>query len=702
LQPRLSVVVRSHVVIRRSRSGQVAFAICVALTGPPHAIAADIPALRAPCASVADCVAALERFTPGHSQTLDDGTWLPARVARVGGAVAVPSLRYLLTEARDEEVREAAARALGLLGSAARPAIPDLVRAANSGNDYALIALVDLNAHEALDVAARNADTSHVAAYSLVQRLGDPGLAEVGRHLRGNRDLSGIIDGLRDRGDEVKKLASDILFAIRNRKSSVERLELAELILRLGPPHLRERIRLAIKDLLAWKNKQVRDDTERVLAVAGDEKAMRSWLKRLGRRGQLGIIDYDGYRTICAMGSRAAPALARLTTLARSAVTDDWDEQTLAVEAIGCIGTPASVPVLIQALSSPSHRMVRAATDALERIAPAEAAGPLIELAKQHWHPAIRAAATRALAAAQGNKLPPPPTPPVHTEPPGETFACYGDAWPAAATSTVLVDRGKTAPVPPRLNGVKGLTSYVAIPEGWVATADEGEFGGGLYFVPSDRGNAIEISGANFHYVARRTDGLVAIEGIGHITINRGALWRIKKDNGGFVARPWVELPSRPLGVREAAGGLIVVDSDLGPVAVDPNGQITTGPCRTLSDEAREVLQALLDDPQLQGVIDKLHAPTPLPVGLWWIEEDAQGLTFRGSAVRSQRTEPATIDAGSFLEISGLEFFPSSAKAEVHFAYPDLAFVGHATFARTNQRWRVASFRIAPLERVRL
>ena len=40
--------------------------------------------------------------------------------------------------------------------------------------------------------------------------------------------------------------------------------------------------------------------------------------------------------------------------------------------------------------------------------------------------------------------------------------------------------------------------------------------------------------------------------------------------------------------------------------------------------------------------------------------------------------------------------------AEVDFAYPDLAFVGHATFARANQRWRVGTVRIAPLEKVRL
>ena len=70
--------------------------------------------------------------------------------------------------------------------------------------------------------------------------------------------------------------------------------------------------------------------------------------------------------------------------------------------------------------------------------------------------------------------------------------------------------------------------------------------------------------------------------------------------------------------------------------------------------------------------------------------------------MRSQRNEPAAIDAGSFLEISGLDFVPSSAKAEVHFAYPDLAFAGHATFARTKQRWGVASLHVAPLERVPL
>src|SRR5439155_7255446 len=105
-------------------------------------------------------------------------------------------------------------------------------------------------------------------------------------------------------------------------------------------------------------------------------------------------------------------------------------------------------------------------------------------------------------------------------------------------------------------------------------------------------------------------------------------------------------------------------------------------PCRSLSEEGREVLQALLDDSRLQVALAAQHAPTPLPVGLWWVEEDAQGLTFRGQPVRVQRQEPPAIDAGSFLEINGLEFAPSSAKAEARFAYPDLQFVGHATFVR--------------------
>jgi hypothetical protein len=427
---------------------------------------------------------------------------------------------------------------------------------------------------------------------------------------------------------------------------------------------------------------------------------MRSWLSRLGRRDQLGIIDYDGYRTICIMGSRAAPALPRLTALARSPVRDDWDEQSLAVEAIGCIGTPASVPVLVEALRSPSYRVVRAAASALERLAPVGAVGVLSEVAGGHWHPAIRQAANRALAAAQGHPLPPPPVPPVHTEPSGETFACYGDDWAPAATSTVPVDREKRLPVPARLNDIKGLSSYLPVPEGWLATGDMGEFGGGLFLVPTDAGPTIEVSPGNFHYVTHRADGLIAVEGIGHMTINRGALWRIDRDKGRFVARPWLELPSRPLGVRESAGGLIVVSTDLGPVAVDQSGRISTGPCRSLSDESTEVLQALLDDPRLQGTLAKQHAPTPLSLGLWSIEEDPQSLVFQGRSVRVQRSEPPVIDAGSFLEISALDFMPSSAKAEVRFAYPDLAFVGNATFTRTNRQWHVTQLKVAPLERM--
>lgn len=48
----------------------------------------------------------------------------------------------------------------------------------------------------------------------------------------------------------------------------------------------------------------------------------------------------------------------------------------------------------------------------------------------------------------------------------------------------------------------------------------------------------------------------------------------------------------------------------------------------------------------------------------------------------------------------GLEIRPSAAEAEVRFVYPDLAFVGDATVTRTDQQWRVAQLKFAPLERI--
>ena len=608
----------------------------------------------------------------------------------------MPGLRRLLANANDDEVRGAAAAALGLLGTAAQPAIPDLVLAADRGNEAALSALIELKADEALDIASRKAETSGVAAFALVRRLGDAGLAEVGRRLRGNRDIGEILSALHDRRAEAEKLASDILFAIRNRKSTIERLQLAELMLELGGAQFRGPVRSAVADLRSSKNEEVRDQTVRILAIAGDRVAMRAWLTRLGRRDQIGIIDYDGYRTICQMGRRAAPALARLTALARSPTTDDWDEESLAVEAIGCIGTPAAVPVLVEALGSPSYRIARAAARALERIAPPAAIPALADLASRHWHPAIRDAAARALAAARGHR--PPPLPPNRFEPPGETFACYSDLWPTVATSTVPVAREERSNAPLGLKDIKGLSSYLALPEGWLATADSGEFGGGLYLLPTGGGDPREISPGNFRYIAQRTDGLVAVEGIGHMVINRGALWRVERDKGQFVAEPWVELPSRPLGVRESPGGLVVVDTELGSVAVDQSGRFTTGPCRPLSDEAREVLQVLLDDARLQSILATQRAPTPLHFGLWGIEEDPGNVTFRGQPVLFQRDYPPAIDAGTFFEVTALEFTPSSSKAEVRFVYPDMAFVGRATFTRTNQQWRLAQLKFAPLE----
>jgi len=533
--------------VRLPKPGWVYLVILVGVMALPVLLAAEEPQLRPPCNSTADCLAAMERFTPGRSRTEDYDSWFPARVARIGGASAVPGLRRMLLEARNEEVRGAAARTLGSLGTDAKPAIPDLVRAANADNENALIALVDLGAAEALETAKKNLGTSSAATFSLL-RLGTPGLAELGRRLRGRDDMSILIRDLDGRQEDIKKLSADILFAIRNRKSTVERLELAELMLRLGPADLREPIRTAIKNLGRSTNKLVRDGAEPLLAWAGDAAALHSWVAKIGRRDQMGFINYDDYRTICGMRDRAAAALPRLTKVARTPATEDWDEQTLAVKAIGCIGTVRALPILIESLRSPSFRVVRAAIDALERISPADAEAPLDELVKSHWHPAVRESAGRALTAVRGHRVPSPPDPPVQWVPPGQEFACYGADWAPVPTPTVIIDRENPGPVPARLkaieglssymNSIKGVSSYLRIRDGWLAAENKGEFGGGLYFVPSDGRDITKVSPGNFHYVAQRTDGLIAVEGLAHLTLRRGAVWRIETGQAGLHRTP--------------------------------------------------------------------------------------------------------------------------------------------------------------------
>lgn len=140
--------------------------------------------------------------------------------------------------------------------------------------------------------------------------------------------------------------------------------------------------------------------------------------------------------------------------------------------------------------------------------------------------------------------MPPLAEPPVRIEPQSETHACYGEDWPSAATSTVLVDRKQHLPVPAGLDAIKGLSSYLPVSGGWLATQNRGEWGGGLYFVATDGGGTTEICSGNFHYITQRADGFIAVEGLGHIGINHGEIWRVGREEGQFVAHPWVELPS--------------------------------------------------------------------------------------------------------------------------------------------------------------
>lgn len=646
--------------------------------------------MPAPCNSAESCVKALVAFTPEHWRHNGYGDWMPARVARVGGAAAVPALRRLLTESKDERVREAAARSLELLGSAARPAIDDLIRAANDGNDYALRALVDLAPDQALPVAAGQAWKGYTGAAALL-RLGEPGQREAARMLNTHYPIPHLIDVLRNDPAAVKTLAADILIAISKRRDVYERVLLARMLALDGPPEIRPRLRAALQDLRASREPRTIHLLALPLALAGDREGIRRVGRQLGEGDGLGFYAYDGFESICTIGAPAASLVPKLSSILRHG---EWEEQAFAAKALGCIGVQAGVPALLSALRSPSHPVVVAAVTALEKVPPAKAVGPLTELARTYWHPGVRAAAEHALAAGRGERL---PGRPAQTDPPSEEFACYGEDWPRAATRTVVVDPGRPGSIPTALGTIDALTSYLPVDGGWLATANKGEFGGGLYFVSATAKRPTKIGSGNFHYVAERPGGLVAVEGLWHLVLNHGSIWRIDHRGTGFSAAPWIELPGTPRSAWQTAGDTLIVASDIGPIAIDSAGHLRTGDCHSVDDEMREVLQSLLDDARLFAAFTSRNAPMPLRVGLWRLFQDARGLSFRGRPVITQRESPPGIEAGTYLEIIDTEFEVAAGKAQLDFAYPDLALAGRASFTRATGRWALDDLRLGPL-----
>jgi hypothetical protein len=96
------------------------------------------------------------------------------------------------------------------------------------------------------------------------------------------------------------------------------------------------------------------------------------------------------------------------------------------------------------------------------------------------------------------------------------------------------------SPIPsqaPKFNPKVGKFHYAmdfaAVSDGWLVGFNQGEFGAALYWFSRDGKRKYKISDHQVQRFVSLTDGVYAIEGLGHLTMSEGSIIRIGRSKMG-------------------------------------------------------------------------------------------------------------------------------------------------------------------------
>lgn len=135
-----------------------------------------------------------------------------------------------------------------------------------------------------------------------------------------------------------------------------------------------------------------------------------------------------------------------------------------------------------------------------------------------------------------------------------------------------LGDRGRRTPEPlpfeiekgPAKDGLSGSRFSAKVSDGWIIAFNAGEFGAGLWWFSPDGTERYKIAEAWVKGFLPTQDGLLAIEGLAHLSSSRGRVIRLVRDpKGRWRAEDVVNLKHAPeVAAKGADGELIVATTD--------------------------------------------------------------------------------------------------------------------------------------------
>ncbi|HPN58240.1 MAG TPA: hypothetical protein PLU11_03665 [Chitinophagaceae bacterium] len=108
-----------------------------------------------------------------------------------------------------------------------------------------------------------------------------------------------------------------------------------------------------------------------------------------------------------------------------------------------------------------------------------------------------------------------------------------------------------------------GKRSFIKVTDGYLVAFWRGEFGASLFWFSDDGTRYYKINGASAVQFIERNGEIYAINGLAHLDMSNGILFKIDRENNKWVANKYLELPFAPYAVSlDSNNDFIVVTSD--------------------------------------------------------------------------------------------------------------------------------------------
>jgi HEAT repeat protein len=439
--------------------------------------------------------------------------------------------------------------------------------------------------------------------------------------VREARPHAQVVFALARMEERVRPLLIERFRDCRESSTGEECLGIYALLHDLEPPYPNWSVDPIVDIALNARSDEARQEAEAHLVRLRHPAGLAPSQRRLADLSAERALEFDGrwdattlIDQVSSYGSAArssGPAIARFL-----APAFDEDLRADAALALGEVGDATAVPALL-ALAPELHDdwlLAYHVAESLGRLRAAEARPVLEDLARRHWHKAVRNNAARALHSIETGHFVRPevpgdgqPYPPPRGED-GEEYLYFGGLrfagddqprwcsgadtgqsqrlaqdpvgtmrWPRRGRADLIligldeVRQQEVRHLIPMQQVRGSVIAVLPVRAGQLIAFNGGEFGGGVYHVRENQAAQPLLDEPVF--AAWLMGGrLYVAAGLAHLVLDRGHLYVI--DPAGLTVERIVRLPASPRGLAVSSHRAVIVKTNAGDLAVRANGEI--------------------------------------------------------------------------------------------------------------------------------